>query len=109
MEFKDVSETLKPFIEKFRSHFRAVRATVSNFLKKEHTPRTLAILFVLAILMGATVKSAVSDTLTIGFEDYKLLPAEKLVDLNGVQKQVLGEGGSLALSGTAAQGKACSQ
>lgn len=83
-------------------------ACAQYIVRGEYTRRGLAILFVLAVLLGATIKSAVSDSITIGFEDYKLAPSETLIDLNAVQKQVLREGGSLSLSGAAAQGPSCS-
>ena len=66
------------------------------------------VLFLLALSMGVVIKSLVNDTLTIGFDDYKLSKTKAAVDLNALQKDLIKYGGSLAVSGEVPpQGESC--
>lgn len=94
----------------FRRGGEASARLYNRFIVRgEYTARDLAILFILAILIGASIKTVASDAITIGFEDYTLAPQGTLIDLNTVQKQVLRSGGSLTLSGNVPLGGVCSQ
>lgn len=81
-----------------------------SLLHREYSSRDLALLFLLALLTGAAVKSWVNDWLTIGFDDYKLSRNENLVDLNILQKELVEKGGTLATSEEPApRGESCSE
>lgn len=53
-------------------------------------------LFVGALLIGIGIKAAAHDSITIGFEDYKLSQSDNIVDLNALQERLLTEDGSFA-------------
>ena len=86
-----------------------VRRTVRNTLKRDFTVRGIALFFLFALILGVAIKSLASERFTIGYQDYLLPPAETLVDLNLVQKQVLGQGGSLSPAATVTPGEKCTE
>lgn len=102
---------IRKYLKKYfhRGGDACVRLYRRYIVRGEYTSRNLALLFLLAVLLGASIKAVASDTLTIGFEDYKLAPEGVSIDLNTVQKQVLRKGGSLTLSGNIPEGEVCSQ
>lgn len=102
-----IGEHLKKYVR--RGGDVCVRFYQRFIVRREYTSQDLALLFLLAILFGASIKAVASDTLTIGFEDYKLAPEGTSIDLNTIQKQVLRKGGSLTLSGSIPEGEVCSQ
>ena len=55
------------------------------------------VLFLLGIGVGYSVKSWAENTVTIGHEDYRLVPAEKLYELNTLREAALDNGASLAV------------
>lgn len=96
--------------EKSLKKAKEFQVFVEGFLHREYSPRDLALLFIVALLLGAFVKSIVNDTLTIGFDDYKLSRSEKIVDLNVLQKELIKNGGTLATSETPApRGESCGE
>jgi hypothetical protein len=78
-------------------------------VKRQYGKRELFILFAIAFLAGAGFKSILRDTLTIGFDDYTLAPAESRYDLNAVQQQFIGKGSSLINGNAGRQAATCSQ
>lgn len=78
--------------------------------EREYSRRDLFILFVIAVVVGASFKAWVNDTITIGFDDYKLKESTQSLDLNKIQKELIANGGSLALvEKNVPQGKTCSE
>lgn len=82
---------------------------VTDLLTREYSSRDLALLFLLALLCGASIKSLVNDTLTIGFDDYTLSRNQGLVDLNALEKRLINNGGTVATATAAPpKGEVCS-
>ena len=67
-------------------------------------------LFILALGTGAGIKSLVNDSLTMGFDDYRLSRSKSTIDLNILQKELIQRGGSLATSLEGVpQGEVCAE
>lgn len=84
------------------------RTTISDLLRREHTPKDLIVVLILGVLLGVGIKLFATQTFTIGFEDYKLPDTENLYNINELQKTLLEGGGSLAVSRNAS-GEVCSE
>ena len=82
---KYVAEMTKKTLEK-----------ASSLFHREYTPRGLALLFLLAAALGFATKSLLRDSLTIGYDDYRLSDSRLTVDLNRLQQELLSRGGSLS-------------
>lgn len=94
----------------FFEKLRGIQGATRNFLSRERTHQELMILFLVAVVFGFTLKSLVRDSITIGFDDYRLVESSRLVDLNLLQKEVLKNDGALATKKTAvASGATCSE
>lgn len=78
-----------------------------EYFGHERSSRGLVALFILAVFVGAVTKSLLNDSLTMGFDDYKLSRSEKIVDLNRLQEELIRNGGSLAAPETVPKGEAC--
>lgn len=90
--------------------WRGIQGTTRNFLSRKRTHQELMLLFLVAAVFGFTLKSLVRDSITIGFDDYRLVENSRLVDLNLLQKEVLENDGALATKKTvAASGATCSE
>lgn len=63
-------------------------------IRGEYTRRDLGVLFIVAFFVGYGLKTAASQTITIGFEDYTLPSKERLLNMNDVQKKVTEDGGA---------------
>lgn len=99
----DLPQTL---LKKLKDWERGAR----HFLSRERTHQELIILFLVAAVLGFSLKSLVRDSLTIGFDDYRLRDNSRLVDLNLLQKEVLKNDSALATKKTVvARGEACSE
>lgn len=59
---------------------------ISLFKQYNYTKRFFMAIFILSFILGAALKIAVADTLTMGFEDYKLAPQGTLYNVNSLQK-----------------------
>lgn len=57
----------------------------------------LALLFGLSVAAGMSLKSWADGRITIGHEDYRLVPAERLYDLNALREKALANGTPLAV------------
>lgn len=77
-------------------------------IRGEYAKRDLVILFMVAFFVGVGMKTAATQTITIGFDDYTLPPKETLLDLNDIQKKVIENGGVLRESDVASGG-VCSE
>jgi hypothetical protein len=53
------------------------------------------VLFVLSFGLGIGLKSAAHTVVTIGYADYRLMPAERLYDLNVLRERALENGATL--------------
>lgn len=80
-----------------------------EYFGRERSSRGLAALFILAVFVGVVTKSLLHDSLTIGFDDYKLSRSEKIIDLNQLQKELIRNGGSLAAPETVPRGEVCAE
>lgn len=102
-----------PWAAKVREHskdlFHYLKSNLRNIWKRDFTVRRIALFFLFALVLGVAIKSLLSDRLTIGYQDYLLPPAETLVDLNAVQRDVLGQGGSTSLSRAVPVGEKCTE
>lgn len=94
-----------------------LRKDGENFLKSlytrlvvqsEYTRRDLVVLFIVAFLVGYGLKTAASQTITIGFEDYTLPSKERLLNMNAVQKKVT-ENGNAFIENDAISAGVCSE
>jgi hypothetical protein len=94
------------FLKNSRVFFKDTYARV--VVRQDCTKRDLIALFILAVILGAGIKSVATETITIGFDDYTLAPEETLYDLNAVQQKLIDEGGTPVGSSVAPVG-ACSQ
>ncbi len=57
----------------------------------------LGLLFILSVVAGIGLKTWAKTTITIGHEDYRLIPVERLSSLNEFREQALAEGSSLTI------------
>lgn len=77
-------------------------------VRAEYTRRDFITFFVVALFLGMGIKSLAIQTITIGFEDYKLAPKETLYDMNLVQQKVIDQG-SVSLKNDPRKGGVCSE
>lgn len=71
------------------------------------SPKFLVGLFVLALIAGLGIKSLARESITIGFDDYKLASSANTLDLNAVQKRVLSGAGEVPAG--APEGAQCTE
>lgn len=103
-------EIMKKWREKARMVTQKTSTLLAAVKEREYTPRGLMILFFLALCVGGLTKSLLHNTLTIGFDDYKLAKTKTAIDLNILQKDLIKNGGTLATSGEALpQGQSCKE
>lgn len=70
--------------------------------------QNIAVLLFCAVLSGFFIKTLVHDSLTMGFDDYRLTIKNNTVDLNLLQKELIEQGGSFATSERPVlQGESC--
>ncbi len=95
--------------EMLKKWFKGVVFFGRTLLKREYSHRALALLFLIALSLGAFFKSLVNDSLTMGYDDYRLTDDDRLLDVNALQKKLISQGGSLAVRDKAPllQGKSC--
>lgn len=87
-----------------------LEGSARRFLSRERTHQELMVLFLVAVVFGFSLKSLIRDSLTIGFDDYRLGDTSRLVDLNLLQKEVLNKDSALATKkAVVASGEACSE
>lgn len=60
------------------------------------SPRDWAVLLLAGMLLGVAAKSLAHDTLTMGYDDYRLSQSTNIVDLNVLEKEIIENGGSFA-------------
>lgn len=89
-----------------RSFFNALYTRL--VIRSEYCTRDLAVLFIIAFFVGVGMKTAATQAITIGFDDYTLPPRETLLDLNAVQKEMIENGSALA-GNNSVPGGACSE
>lgn len=75
-------------------------------IRAEYTRRDFIAFFVVALFLGMGIKSIAIQTITIGFEDYKLAPKETLYDMNLVQQKVINQG-NVSLKNDPRKGGVC--
>jgi hypothetical protein len=103
MELTDWQTKAKEKVQNFQ-------ILLDELLTREYTSRDLAILFLIALLCGALIKTIVNDSLTIGFDDYKLSRNKNIVDLNVLEKKLITDGGTVATAGAVTpRGETCSE
>lgn len=84
------------------------KSRLSKISQREYTVRDGVILLVAAIILGAGLKAVAADTFTIGYEDYRLKPAEALIDIDAIQKEMIKKGESMPVADQSA-GASCSE
>lgn len=92
-----------------RDGLRWYRAAIDTWMNQGMTKRGWGLMFLVAALFGVLIKSGASDRLTIGFDDFRLAPAQTLLDLKATEKRLIREGGSLSVSGDEASAPICSE
>lgn len=94
-----------------RIDWRHIAATALQISKKYWGAlgqQNIVVLFFLAIVCGFLIKTSIHDSLTIGFDDYRLTIKKDTVDLNLLQKELIQQGGSFAISERPVlQGESC--
>ncbi len=95
-----------------RIDWRHITATALQISKKYWGAlgrQNIVALFFLAVVCGFFIKTSVHDSLTIGFDDYRLSTKKDVVDLNLLQKELIQQGGSFATGERPTlQGESCS-
>lgn len=71
------------------------RARYRERLHEFRIPLIFGLLFLFGVMGGYALKSFALDHFTIGHEDYRLVPAERLYALNALREQALAGGASL--------------
>lgn len=101
-----IQEKSKSFMER---ELRRVRALYQRLIVQgAYTRRDLAVLFGIAILCGIILKIIAAHTVTIGFEDYKVVSQSSPYDIKVVQKRLVEQGG-VSVSSDVVSGGACSE
>jgi|GEM_PF-6013345 len=94
---------------KLRNGVSSLRKKGSNFIKSEHSWRNFALLFLLALGTGVAIKSLANNSLTMGYNDYRLTKGET-IDLSALQKELIKNGGNNATKARdAADGEMCEE
>lgn len=78
-------------------------------LPREYSPQGLALLFLLALSVGAMTKALLNDSLTIGHDDYLLARPDQIVDLNLLEKSLIRENGMTSDQRAAPKGESCAE
>lgn len=74
------------------------------------SPRDWAVLLLAGMLLGLAAKSLAHDTLTIGYDDYRLSQNGNTLDLNLLEKEIIKNGGSFATKANAIpKGDTCTE
>ncbi len=100
---------LAPWLAKSSRQLLRLRTILGNAAKREYTPRALAILFLIATLLGAGIKSVANDRLTIGYDDYRLTSRAGTLDLNLLEKELIRTSTSSTERSVAPQGETCAE
>lgn len=77
------------------STFAIASARYQERLREFRTPLMFSFLFLFGVMGGYVLKSLALENFTIGHEDYRLVPAERLYALNTLREQALKGGASL--------------
>ncbi len=91
----------RPTVDELSHDYRDIRADFQGiFHRFPDLSRGLflAALFVAGIGIGIGLKSVAEERVTIGHEDYHLIPAERLYALNALRTRALEEGAVLPLN-----------
>jgi len=88
METPPPQEKMYLFVKKSSLFFR-------DLFEREYSPRALALLFLLALGIGSSLKALVNDSLTIGFDDYTISRDKDITDLNALEKKLIQDGSTL--------------
>ncbi len=101
---------LAPWLAKGSRQLLRLRTILGHAAtKREYTPRALAILFLIATLLGAGIKSVANDRLTIGYDDYRLTSRAGTLDLNLLEKELIRTSTSSTERSVAPQGESCAE
>lgn len=102
MDMTDWQEKAKQLWQKAKKEGVAI-------LKREYSPRGLAILFLLSLCVGVLTKSLLNDSLTIGHDDYTLARPEKITDLNLLEKSLIENPQTFADAPAVPKGESCAE
>lgn len=88
----------------------SVSSDVNQTQKKDQKKFEIALLLVLGVLVGFSVKTEAAKRITMGSSDYLLSQQDaSAYDLNVLQKDALARGDSASITGPQATGGSCSQ
>jgi len=59
--------------------------------KMRHMPSELILLFVLGVIIGFVLKDTIGRTITVGYDDYKIVGEEARYDINVLERNVNAE------------------
>lgn len=91
----------RPTVDELSHDYRDIRSDIRVFFRRfPELSRVLflSLLFILGVSFGFGLKSLAKERLTIGHEDYHLVPAERLYALNTLREQALREGATLPVN-----------
>ena len=106
MEMKQFTVNIKEKGKAFKEAFvlwlektkEKLAHSFSRFIRLDYTAKDFFLVLSFGILIGAGIKTATSATFTIGYEDYKVSHLENIYKMNDIQKTLLENGGSLAVT-----------
>ena len=97
-----IAEKREAFKGAFVSWFEKTKERLlqffSRFLRFDYTLKDFFLVLSFGVLLGAGIKTATNETFTIGYEDYKVSHLENIYKMNDIQKTLLENGGSLAVT-----------
>lgn len=99
--FKEHLFSLRPTVEELSHDYRDIRTDFRGFFHrfpKVSRILLLSVFLVIGVGIGTNIKLVAKEHLTIGHEDYRLVPAERLYALNTLREEALERGASLPLN-----------
>lgn len=91
----------RPTVSEISHDYRDIATDFRTFFRRSSTLARgifYAVLLLIGIGLGIGSKLAAESGLTIGHEDYRLVPAERLYALNALREQALEKGAALPVS-----------
>ena len=98
---KELLASWRPTVSELSHDYRDIRIDVQGFLAR--FPALSRTIFFLALLVagigiGTGLKFIAKEKLTIGHEDYHLIPSERLYSLNTLRERAIQEGATLPVN-----------
>lgn len=93
--------SLRPTMDGLSHDYRDIRADIWVFFRRFpilFRALLLAALFLVGLGIGIGLKSVAKEHVTIGHEDYRLVPVERLYALNALRETALEDGAALPVN-----------